>query len=83
MHLKQIEILVRTGLVLKVQGPKARWLCGWNCPIDIKKRQTQPVQRIIKTATAANDQIMMRNAVVVIPIKAIVNKRQLVSEIGK
>ena len=69
--------------MLKVQGPKARWLCGCNCLNEIKNRQTHPVQRIIKSATAANDQIMMRNAVVVIPIKAIVKKWQLVYVIGK
>ena len=69
--------------MLKVKGSRARWLCGWNCLIDIKNPQTHPVQKIIKTATAANDQIMMRNAVVVIPRKAIFNKRQFVSVIRK
>ena len=69
--------------MLTVKGPKARWPCGWNCVIDLKNRQTHPVQRIKKTATAANDQVMMRNAIVLMPIKAIFNKKQLVSIIRK
>ena len=51
--------------------------------LDMKNYQTHPVEGVLKTATAANDQIMLRNAVVATAIEAIVNRRQLISVIRK
>ena len=51
--------------------------------LDMKNYQTHPVEGALKTATAANDQIMLRNAVVATAIEAIVNRRQLISVIRK
>ena len=51
--------------------------------LDIKNHQTHPVEGVLKTATAANDQIILRNVVVVTAIEATVSKRPLVSVIRK